>query len=209
MRHEFLCFSRAEGRKLRRVVWLFAPFVLSGVVYDVITLTSRFLCIYEQTRYPICSTPYKFPTKGERLMIRSMYKATAGLAAALMLVGMTSSVYGFTGSYSALTRVSREVQLTGRVVCTNCTLDEARKTQSKYSNHLYRLTLEQQPVIMEIYQTTNATWLNHLMMPQFRVQGEENLLSPLTSQDNVRKDITIIGSLMDTQTLDIRKISVH
>ena len=90
-------------------------------------------------------------------MIRSMYKATAGVAAALMLIGVTSSVYGFTGSYSALTRSSREVQLTGRVICTNCTLDEARKTQPKYSNHLYRLMLGQQPVIMEVYQTTNAT----------------------------------------------------
>jgi hypothetical protein len=142
-------------------------------------------------------------------MIRSMYKATAGVAAALMLIGVTSSVYGFAGSYSALTRISREIQLTGRVICTNCTLDEARKTQPKYSNHLYRLTLEQQPVIMEVYQTTNATWLNHLMMPHIQVRGERNLLHPLTSQDNVQKDITIVGSPMDTQTLDVREITVH
>ena len=142
-------------------------------------------------------------------MIRSMYKATAGVAAALMLIGVTSSVYGFTGSYSALTRISREIQLTGQVICTNCTLDEARKTQPKYSNHLYRLTLGQQPVIMEIYQTTNATWLNHLMMPHIRVRGEGNLLLPLTSQDNMQKDVTIVGSLMDEQTLNVQEITVH
>jgi hypothetical protein len=142
-------------------------------------------------------------------MIRSMYKATAGVAAALMLIGVTSSVYGFTGSYSALTRSTREVQLTGRVICTSCTLDEARKTQPKYSNHLYRLTLGRQPVIMEVYQTTNVTWLSHLMMPHIRIQGEENLLLPLTSQDNVQKDITILGSLLDAQTLNVREITVH
>jgi hypothetical protein len=142
-------------------------------------------------------------------MLRSMYKATVGVAAALMLIGVTSSVYGFTGSYSALTRSSREIQLTGQVICTNCTLDEARKTQPKYANHLYRLTLEQQPVIMEVYQTTNTTWLNHLMMPHIQVRGDGNLLLPLTSQDNVRKDITIVGSPMNAQTLDVREITIH
>lgn len=142
-------------------------------------------------------------------MIHSMYKATAGVAAALMLIGVTSSVYGFTGPYSALTRGSREVQLTGRVICTNCTLNEARKTQPKYSNHLYRLTLGQQPVIMEVYQTTDVTWLSHLMMPHIRVRGEENLLLPLTNQDNVRKNLTISGSLLDAQTLNVREITVH
>lgn len=142
-------------------------------------------------------------------MIRSMYKATAGVAAALMLIGVTSSVYGFTGSYSALTRGAREVQLTGRVICTNCTLDEARKTQPKYSNHLYRLTLGRQPVVMEVYQTTNPTWLSHLMMPHIRVRGEEHLLLPLTNQDNVRKDLTIMGYLLDEQTFNVQDITVH
>lgn len=141
-------------------------------------------------------------------MIRSMYKATAGIAAALMLIGVTSSAYGFTG-YSALTRNASEVQLTGRVICTSCTLDEARKTQPKYSNHLYRLTLGRQPVIMEVYQTTNPTWLSHLMMPHIRVRGEEHLLFPLTTQDNVRKEVTISGSLLDAQTLNVQGIVVH
>src|SRR5687768_5201948 len=98
-------------------------------------------------------------------MIRSMYKATAGVAAVLMWIGVTSSVYGFT-PYSALTRNTREVQFTGRVICTSCTLDEARKTQPKYSNHLYQLG--RQPVILEVYQTTNATWFHHLMTPLIR-----------------------------------------
>jgi len=142
-------------------------------------------------------------------MIRSMYKATAGVAAALMLIGVTSSVYGFTGSYSALTRSAREIQLTGRVLCTGCTLDEARKTQPKYSNHLYRLTLKRQPVIMEVYHTTNATWLGHLMMPHIQVRGEENLLLPLTSQDTVQKDVTLSGYLLDAQTFNVQEITVH
>jgi hypothetical protein len=141
-------------------------------------------------------------------MIRSMYKATAGVAAALMLIGVTSSVYGFIG-YSALTRSTREVQLTGRVICTGCTLDEARKTQPKYSNHLYHLTLGRQPVILEVHQTTDATWLNHLMMPLIRVRGEENLLLPLTNQDNVQKNVTIVGNLLDEQTLNVQAITVH
>jgi hypothetical protein len=141
-------------------------------------------------------------------MIRSTYKATAGVAAALMWIGVTSSVYGFTG-YSALTRSAREVRLTGRVICTSCTLDEARKTLPEYSNHLYYLTSGRQPVILEVSQTTNATWFNHLTVPLIRVRGEENLLLPLTNQDRVQKDVTVVGYLMDGQTLDVQAITVH
>ena len=143
-------------------------------------------------------------------MIRSLRKVTIGLAVALMFGGVSSSVQGFTGLYSAMTRGEQRTQLTGRLVCTDCSVTEARKVHPyKYGNHLYQLQLGQRQAVMEVRATNHFTWLNHLMRPNIRVQGEENLLLALTSQDNVRKDVTIAGLLLDAHTLNVQEITIH
>lgn len=143
-------------------------------------------------------------------MIRSLRKVTSGLAVALMLISVSTSVHGFTGLYSAMTRGGQQTQLTGRLVCADCSVTEARKTQPhKYGNHLYQLQLGQRRAVMEVRATNHFTWLNHLMRPNIRVQGEENLLLALTSQDNVRKDVTLTGLLLDAHTLNVQEITIH
>lgn len=142
-------------------------------------------------------------------MIRSIYKATTGCAVALMLISVSTSVQGFTGLSSGITRGER-TQLTGKLVCTECSVTEARKAQPhKYGNHLYQLQLGQNQAVMEVLETNQVTWLSHLTMPHIRVRGEENLLLPLTSQDNVRKGVTISGYLLDAQTLNVQEITIH
>lgn len=143
-------------------------------------------------------------------MIRSLCKATTGCAVALMLISVSTSVQGFTGMYSTLMRGGQPTQLTGKLVCTECSVTEAHKAQPhKYGNHLYQLQLGQNQAVMEVLETNHFTWLNHLTMPHIRVRGEENILLPLTSQDNVRKDVTISGYLLDAQTLAVQEITVH
>lgn len=143
-------------------------------------------------------------------MIRFVRKATAGLAVALMLISVSSSVQGFTGMYSTMTRGEQRTQLTGKLVCIDCSVTEARTTQPhKYGNHLYQLQLGQRQAVMEVRETNHFTWLNHLMRPNIRVQGEDNLLRALTSQDNVRKDVTIAGLLLDAHTLNVQEITVY
>jgi hypothetical protein len=87
---------------------------------------------------------------------------------------------------------------------------EARAVQPyKYGNHLYQLQLGQKQAVIEVRETNHFTWLNHLTAPQIRVQGEESLLLPLTNQDNMRKDVTIAGLLLDSRTLAVQEITFH
>jgi hypothetical protein len=127
-----------------------------------------------------------------------------------MLGGVSSSVQGFTGLYSTMTRGEQRTQLTGKLVCMDCSVAEARKVSPyKYGNHLYQLQLGQRQAVMEVRETNHFTWLNHLTRPNIRVQGEDNLLRALTSQDHVRKDVTIAGLLLDAHTLNVQEITVH
>lgn len=142
-------------------------------------------------------------------MIRFTRNATVGFAAALMLAGVTVSAQGFTGAYSSLTRGERQIQLAGKLVCTGCSLEDARKTQPRYTNHLYRLLVGQEQVVMEMQWASSSTWLNHLMTPHIRMQGEESLLSLLTAKDNSQRNIVISGILMDSQTLDVNNINIR
>lgn len=143
-------------------------------------------------------------------MIRSVRKVTIGLAVALMLISVSSSAQGFTGLYSTMTRGEQRTQLTGKLVCIDCSVTEARKTQPhKYGNHLYQLQLGQRQAVMEVRETNHFTWLNHLMRPNIRMRGEENLLLTLASHDNVRKDVTIAGLLLDAHTLNVQEITVQ
>jgi hypothetical protein len=142
-------------------------------------------------------------------MIHATRIVTIGVAALLLSVGAGTSAQGFPGAYSSLTRVSREVQLAGKVVCTNCDLEEARKTQPRYTNHLYRVVMGQEQAVMEVQQTSFPTWLHHLTTPPLRMQGDEQLLRTLTEQESRRKDLVVSGTLLDSQTLHVTAVNVR
>lgn len=142
-------------------------------------------------------------------MIRSLRKATIGVVLALMLGGVSSDGHSFTG-LSAMTRGEQQTRLTGKLVCTDCSVTEVRKVHPyKYGNHLYQLQFGQRQAVMEVRETNHFTWLNHLMRPNIRIQGKDNLLLALTSQDNVRKDVTLAGLLLDAQTLNVQAITIQ
>jgi hypothetical protein len=141
-------------------------------------------------------------------MNHSTRKVTLGLAAALLSVGLVASAQGFTGAYSSLTRVERQVQIAGKVVCTGCSLEDARKTQPPYSNHLYRVMVGQEPAVMEVQWASIPTWLHHLTTSPLRVQGDGQLLRTITKQENKSKDIIVSGTLLDSQTLHVTTVDV-
>ena len=86
-------------------------------------------------------------------MTRAFRTATTGLAVALMLTGITASAHGFMGFSPWQPGIpGRLIQLRGTVVCTGCSLTEARRLQhDKYSNHLYQVTSQQGQLVLDIY----------------------------------------------------------
>jgi hypothetical protein len=139
-------------------------------------------------------------------MIQTPHKITISVATVLLSIGVGVSAQGFPGAYSSLTRVDRQVQLAGKVVCTNCSLEDARKVQPRYTNHLYRVMVGQEQAVMEVQQTSAPTWLHHLTPPPLRIQGDEQLLRTLTDQESQRKDLVVSGTLLDSHTLQVTDV---
>jgi hypothetical protein len=85
-------------------------------------------------------------------MTRSFRTATTSLAVAFLLTGLIASAHGFMGLSPWQTgSPGRLIQLRGTVVCTGCTLAEARRLQhDTYGNHLYQVTAPQGQLVLNI-----------------------------------------------------------
>jgi hypothetical protein len=101
------------------------------------------------------------------------------------------------------------VQLRGQVVCARCTLDEVRKAQPK-EHALYELTHRQGQVVMKV------TWVNHsprwrllAWPPRLWVRAQDEVLQQLAAEENVMKEIEIVGLFHHTRTLDIFALTVR
>src|SRR5258708_2224456 len=99
----------------------------------------------------------KGPHERSSTMTRSFRTATTGLAVAFLLTGLTASAHGFMSLSPWQTGIpGRLIQLSGTVVCTGCTLAEARQLQhDTYGNHLYQVTAPQGQLVLNIHAVSN------------------------------------------------------
>src|SRR5881396_3842945 len=136
-------------------------------------------------------------------MTRSLGKATTGLAVALMLTGITASAHGFMDFSPWQPGIpGRLIQLRGTVVCTGCTLAEARRLQhDTYGNHLYQVTSPQGQLVLNLQAVSNPRWFADVTFPQFSLRGEEGLLQPLSAPDTQAKEVELTGLLTKPRTL--------
>ena len=132
-----------------------------------------------------------------------------GVAAVLLLAGITTGVQGYTGSAVLNNRISG-IQLRGRVVCMGCSLPEVRKTRSNgWGNHLYRLTHRQEQVVMAVDWISDPQRWNHLItFPHLRLRGDERLFATLTAEENLFKEVQLAGILSPSQTLDMNTVTL-
>lgn len=132
-----------------------------------------------------------------------------GVAAVLLLAGITTGVQGYTGSAVLDNRISG-IQLRGRVVCTGCSLAEVRKTRSdRWGNHLYRLTHRQEQVVMAVDWISDSRRWNHLItFPHLRLRGDERLFAILTAEENLFKEVQLAGFFSPSQTLDMNTVTL-
>jgi len=144
-------------------------------------------------------------------MTRSLRTATTGLAVALMLTGITVSAHGFMGLSPWPTGIpGRLIQLRGTVVCTGCTLAEARRLQhDTYGNHLYQVTSPQGQLVLNIHAVSNPRWFDAVTFPQFSLRGDEGLLQPLSTPETQAKDVELTGLLTNPRTLDVSAVVIQ
>ena len=144
-------------------------------------------------------------------MTRSLGKATTGLAVALMLTSITATAHGFMGLSPWQPGIpGRLIQLRGTVVCTGCSLAEARRLQhDKYSNRLYQVTFQQGQLVLDIHAVSNPRWFDYVTLPQISLRGEEGLLQPLSAPETQAKEVELTGLLTAPRTLDVSAVEIR
>ncbi|MBM4258518.1 MAG: hypothetical protein FJ147_21800 [Deltaproteobacteria bacterium] len=99
----------------------------------------------------------------------------------------------------------RPITVKGRVVCTNCDLDDIRPEHS--GSNLYQFTNERGSLVL------NLTWVNdrHLWRTivwprQLRIRTSMSVFEQLTSEENIRAEVQLSGFLRNTRTFDIGQL---
>jgi hypothetical protein len=136
-------------------------------------------------------------------------KLRTGLAAALLLAGVTTGAHGFApGGPSSFGGGSRSMTLIkGNVLCAGCELTEVRRAQPEL-RHLYQLTHKQGQVVMQVRTVNGSGLWEAPLSPLFAVRAKDSVFQQLTAEENLRKEVEIAAILRNTRTLDIATVTV-
>ena len=134
-----------------------------------------------------------------------------GLGVTLLLAGVATSAWGQVGGggFSFGGALRGITQLKGSVVCVGCSLEEVQAVRPHLTD-LYELRHEQGQVVMQM-DTINerARWENILgLSNRIAVRAPDSLFHRLTAEENLFKEVEIVGLLRNTRTLDIGDVTV-
>jgi hypothetical protein len=136
----------------------------------------------------------------------------SSFVAALLLATTTGAwgQAGVGGGFGGFGGESRRVtQITGKVVCVGCTLEEVRKAQPD-QHHLYQLTHRQGQVVLEVSAVNDArTWASLTWPHLLSVRAKDTLFQQLTAEENLFKEVELTGLLRNTRTFDLFDVSVR
>ena len=132
-----------------------------------------------------------------------------GLAAALLLAGVTTAAQGFApGGLSSFGGGNRGMTLIkGNVLCAGCALDEVRQAQPGLL-HLYQLTHKQGQVVLQVKTVNGSAMWEAPMSPRFAVRAKDSVFQQLTAEENLMKEVEISGTIRNTRTLDIATVTI-
>ena len=137
-------------------------------------------------------------------------RITLGVAAALLLAGVTNGARGQTtgGGLSGFGGESRGMTvIRGQVVCAGCTLDEVQKTQPNL-HHLYQLTHKQGQVVLQAKMINGFDMWTTPLSPRLAVRAKDSVFQQLTAEENLMKDMEITALIRSTGTLDIAIVTI-
>ncbi|HJY84771.1 MAG TPA: DUF4398 domain-containing protein [Candidatus Binatia bacterium] len=133
------------------------------------------------------------------------------LSITLLLVGITTSAWGQVGSdrFPFSGELRGITQLRGSVVCVGCSLEEVQAARPHLTD-LYEFRHEQGWIVMEV-DTINerARWQDILgLSHKITVQAPDRLFQRLTAEENLFREVEIVGLLRNTRTLDIGNVTI-
>ncbi len=142
-------------------------------------------------------------------MIRTSIVSTVGM---LLLSGVVSSAlaFGTGGAGIGLGGMgSRGMSLiTGKVLCTNCTLDQMRQSHPEL-RQLYQLNHSEGQIVVQVSSVNGQESWRAPQSDELGVRSLAQVFQALTSKDNMMKEIKITSLLSkDGRNLDIFDVAV-
>jgi hypothetical protein len=136
-----------------------------------------------------------------------------GIVTALLFGGVTTGAQGFVGGMGSgpIGGSARGLtQIRGTVVCAQCGLDGVRETQPQ-RKHFYELTHKQDQVVMEVTRVNDPQMPIVLTSssPRLSVRAPDRVFQQLTAEENMFKEVEIVGLLNNTNTFDVFEVVVH
>ena len=142
----------------------------------------------------------------------SFKRITIGVAAALLLAGVTSGARGQVagGGLSAFGGAGRGMTIIkGNVVCAGCSLEEARKAQPN-EHQLYEFMHQRGQVVMKVSSVNDSQmWGRFIWPPWIWVRAQDRVFQQLAAEENLFKEVEITGLLNNSRTLDIFEVTIH
>ena len=139
-------------------------------------------------------------------------RISINVTVALLVAGLTTSARSQVagGGLSSLGGESRgTVQFAGKVVCVGCSLEDVRQAHP-HQHDLYLLRHKQGQVVMEV-ETVNEQplWNSLAWPPRLWVRAADQLFAQLTAEQNLFKEVKIMGLLRNTRTFDVFDVTVR
>jgi hypothetical protein len=132
-----------------------------------------------------------------------------GVTAALLLSGIAPGAHGLVGSGLSISgSVHGPLQLTGQVLCAQCSLKEIQHSQPDLRN-LVQLTHARGQVVMQVHTVNGSTMWDNLEPPFLAVRAKDSVFAKLMVEKNLTKDAEITGILRTTRTLDLIEVTIH
>jgi len=134
-----------------------------------------------------------------------------GLAAALLLTGLTTGAQGFVpgGGAPGFGIGSRgPTTIKGTVLCSGCNLDEVRKARPD-EHKFYQLSHKRGQIVLQIHSINGSEMWDMPESPRLWVRGKDSLFGQLSAEETVMKEVEITGLLSNTRTLDLFAVSIH
>lgn len=140
----------------------------------------------------------------------SFGKAAIGITLTCVLVS-TARAQEFPDPRGPLwSSAGREVQLTGKVLCTGCTLEEARKTHPTIpATRLYVVQTSQGQIVTELHWISNPQWGDRLTIPHVvQLRADDRLVQQLLATANHSQELQATGVLSHMGTLYVHDVKL-
>jgi len=142
-------------------------------------------------------------------------KFTAGILGALVLGVSTpggwaeqgaEDVPGAGTASTPADRLEREISVRGKIVCLGCSLEDVQEQQPQ-AHCLYQVTHQQGRLVMQIDEVDDLRrWQRDTLSNNLHIRAADDVLSQLTDEQTVQKEVELAGRLGSDHVLDVTGI---